>query len=89
MEVDGKLEALYGIRFVGGESVCFSELSEVARGQKRAVVQGVRLLRKMLADHVGVIAYATAGEPTADAFIRHVGFRHVGTALEGEVYCYE
>jgi len=89
MEVNGKLEALYGIRFANGEAVCFSELSEVARKQKRAVVQGIRLLRKVLAEHRGVIAYATEGEPTAKAFIEHVGFTHVGTAFWGEeVYRY-
>jgi len=90
MEVDGTLEALYGIRFANGEPVCFSELSAVARNQKRAIVQGIRLLRKALAEHHGVVAYATVGEPTADAFIRHVGFAHVGTSFWGEeVYQYE
>jgi hypothetical protein len=90
MEVDGKLEAMYGLKFAGGEVACFSTLTEVARKHKRAVVEGIRLLRKELDKHPYVVAYATKGEPTAEGFIRHVGFKHVGTAFWGEeVYCYE
>ena len=90
MEVEGKLEALYGLKFANGEVTCFSTLTDVARKQKRAVVEGIRLLRKEIEKHDCVIAYASKDEPTADAFIRHVGFSHVGTAFWGEeVYCYE
>lgn len=89
VEIDGVLEALAGVQLVGGGAACFSVLSAKARGQKRCVVQGVRLLRKILEDHKGVIAYATKEEPTADAFIRHVGFKHLGSSHRGEVYCYE
>lgn len=90
MEVDGKLEAMCGLKFAGGEVTCFSTLTKTARKHKRAVVEGVRLLRKELDKHEYVIAYATKDEPTAEGFIQHVGFRHVGTSFWGEeVYHYE
>jgi hypothetical protein len=90
MEVDGNLEALWGLRFVNGEAACFSMLTTVAREQKRAVVQGIRLLRKMLQEHQDVIAYADRNEPTAKAFLEHVGFKRIGATIWGEeVYRYE
>jgi hypothetical protein len=89
VEIDGVLEGIAGVQSVQGGVTCFSTLSAKCRQNKRAVVAGVRLLRKLLAEYRYVIAYATEGEPTADAFIRHVGFRHVGSSTEGEVYCYE
>lgn len=89
VEIDGKLEGICGVQSVRGGVTCFSTLSVKCRQHKRAVVLGVRLLRKVLRDYQYVIAYATKDEPTADAFIRHVGFRHLGSSIEGEVYCYE
>jgi hypothetical protein len=90
MEIDGELEALWGINFIKGEAICFSVLSDKAKAQKRAIVHGIRMLRKLLGEHKGVIAYATAGEKTAPGFIKHVGFRHIGKAFWGEeVYYYE
>ena len=88
LEIDGEIEAIWGVQLSKGDVVAFSTVNEKARGDKRAILACVRASKELLQKHPHVIAYADKDEPTADAFIRHCGFVHVGSSNRGEVYLY-
>ena len=89
LDVDGEIMAIWGVQNTNGDMVCFSHIKPEARLLKREVVKGIRMLRKLLQEYPHVIAFASKDEPTSEAFIRHVGFAHVASSSQGEIYLWE
>jgi hypothetical protein len=88
IEIDGKLEAIWGVQLTKGNIVAFSIVNKRVRDDKRAVIACMRNFRELLKSHPHVVAYADGNEPTADAFIKHAGFTYAGSSNLGEVYIY-
>lgn len=54
---------------------CFSQISDELKQHPRLVVQGVRMIRGLLAEiEVPVVALVNECESSAEGFLRHVGF---------------
>jgi len=72
---DEKVHGIFGIRIQNGQAIAFSDMDEIARKNKRIIVKGCRLIRKMIDNFpMSVRATPDARYPEADKFLRHVGF---------------
>lgn len=79
VEHDGRAIGVAGIMF-SKPPQCFSKLDDEVKEHPRSIVTAMRVLRKML-DSQSVPVYATPDEdePTANKFLKHVGFEETNT----------
>jgi len=86
LDIEGELVGIWGVQFFKGQMLGFTKFKDAAKVHKRAMVAMVKSARKMLQEYPYVIAFADKDEPTADGFIRHIGFQYAGSSPQGEVY---
>ena len=74
-EHDGEVVGVAGIMY-SKPPQCFSKLDDIVKNFPRSVVVAMRVIRELL-DRQTVPVYATPDkdEPTANKFLKHVGFR--------------
>lgn len=83
--VDGEPMGMAGVVYVGNQVQAFSK--SLPGLPKRWVAKGAALTRRMLRElNCHVLAVADPQIPTAPAFLKRVGFEHVTTNSQGEVY---
>jgi hypothetical protein len=85
--LDGEPIAVAGIAYQrpGQPPYLFSDLKPEMRRHRKAIVKGARQMLRDLA-RPGLVAIA--GEPTAPRLLARLGFRHVTTTSQGEIYEY-
>jgi len=77
--IDNKPHAVWGIRIATHHGVAFSDMDELVRADKRAIVRGYRKFKDM-AKNYKLPIYATPDSiyPEATRFLEHIGFEKVG-----------
>ena len=85
-ELEGKVVAIGGVYRDKGAIVGIAGLKEEMRPRLRDIARMVKEGKKIIQDYPVVVAFADKNEPTADSFIRHLGFEHCGSHELGEVY---
>lgn len=81
VDESGKVHGVAGVMY-SNPPQCVSWISDELRGHKRAIVKAIWKLRRILNGFsTTVYALAQQDEPTAEGFIRHVGFEE--TEKEG------
>ena len=83
--LDDKPVALGGIIYHSGMLCAFSEIKEEFRPYKVSIVRFARKIEGLFNGLPGV-AVASPREPGAEKLLRRLGFEHVGSSDEGEVY---
>ncbi len=86
--LDGKPVALGGIIYRFGMLCAFSEMKEEFRPYKVSIVKFSRKIEGLFNGVPGV-AVANPREPGSERLLRRLGFKHVGSCDEGEVYHWE
>lgn len=85
-EHDGELLAIAGIR-MSNPKVIFSDIKPEVKKHPRVVVQLIHKVQAMMEDYnTEIYAIANENEPTAPGLLNHMGFKHVMTTRQGEVY---
>jgi len=81
LEVDGKLAGIAGYWMAGDQAVVFSDIAE------DVTIPKLRIMREGLAfmKELDVPARCLADEGSG-AFLTRLGWEHIGTSDEGEVY---
>ena len=72
-EKEGEVIGIAGVMY-STPAQCFSTINEELKNHKRAFVKAVRALREILNDSAEVYATPSKTEPTANNFLKHVGF---------------
>lgn len=86
-EQDGKPVGMTGIQFQKPYPVAFGNMTDPMRPFKQSIWKAARWMIRLMAEHGRpVIVIANPNEPTAPAMLTRMGFRHVGTSPDGEVY---
>lgn len=85
-ELDGEVVAIGGVYRDREVVVGIAGLKDVMRDRFKDVVRMVRAGQKIMQDYAYVVAFASEQEPTADSFIRHLGFQHLKRVENGEMY---
>lgn len=77
-----EVHAVFGLRINKNIAYAFSDMDEIARKDKRAVIKGYRKFKE-LAKHCSAPIWATPDPqyPEANKFLEHIGF-----VLDGENY---
>lgn len=83
--LDGKPVALGGIVYRFGVLCAFSEMKDQFRPYKVSIVKFARKMGELLNEAPG-LAVANPREPGSERLLRRLGFEHVGSSSEGEVY---
>ena len=87
-EVTGKLMGVAGIRHCDPRMV-FADIDQDLKKHPRTIVRLIRWVTKMINHHYqGVPLYAIAdvNEPTAPGLLAHMGFEHILSTNQGEVF---
>ena len=84
--LDGKPVALGGYAYRAGLLYAFLELKEEMRTRRVSIARFTRRLVEIFDRGMPGMAIAAPDEPTADRFLRWVGFEYVGACDDGEVY---
>lgn len=75
--VEGKLVAVAGLFYMPGNVVAFCDLKDEARPHKLLIGLTARLiLRDAMKRHRRIIAMIDRSEPTAEAWLSRLGFKH-------------
>jgi hypothetical protein len=83
---DGRVLAIAGVRH-GCPITAFSNIAPEIKEYPRTIIEMIRQMRVMLNDYKRpVYALADMDEVTAPGFLKHIGFKHVGTGSQGEIY---
>lgn len=77
--------ALGGIVYRFGALCAFSEMKDELRPYKVSIVRFARKIGEIL-NGVPGMAVASPSEPGSERLLRRLGFEHVGSSNEGEVY---
>ena len=86
-EMDGQTVGLTGLQFQRPYVQAFGNMSDPLRPFKDKIGWAVRwMIRQMTSHGRPVIAVASPREPTAPAMLTRMGFSHVGSSPDGEVY---
>ncbi len=83
--LDGLPVALGGITYRCGVLCAFLEIKDQFRPYKVSIVRFARKIGEIFNGLPGM-AIANLGEPGSNKLLRRLGFEHVGTSDEGEVY---
>lgn len=84
-EIDGKPVGIAGVAYVGGQVSAFSK--GLPGIPKHWAARGTVVVKKMLREmNCPVLAIADPEIPTSSDFLKRVGFEHVTTNSQGEVF---
>jgi hypothetical protein len=83
--LDGKPVALGGITYRCGMLCAFSEMKDELRPYKVSIARFARRVEGLFGKAPGM-AIANPAEPGSGRFLQWLGFEHVATTKEGEVY---
>ena len=83
--LDGKPVALGGIHYQCGVLCAFLEIKDELRPYKTTIARMALKIRDVFDGKEGM-AVASPNEPTADRFLKWIGFEHIGSCADGEVY---
>jgi len=77
-----KVLGVAGVYIAATRYVVFSDMTDELRRDRRAIVRGIREVLKLLSStRLPVNAGADPSIPKADAFLKRIGFTHVGGGL--------
>lgn len=86
VEHEGRAVAIAGVMY-SQPAQCFSVMTDVVRSSPKTIIKVSRALTEILnQSRVPVYAMANKDEPTAERFLSHIGFTHLTTTFQGEVY---
>jgi hypothetical protein len=84
--IDEKPAGIVGIYNDGPHKVVFSDIGEPYQGEKRAIVQGIRLARELMSDNkLPTFAIENADYPSAPALLAKLGFVPMGESEHGRI----
>ena len=85
-EEDGEVVGIAGIHYTNPR-MCFSNIKQSLKKSPRTIVRMAHAVREVMGkSEVPVYAIADKNEPTAPKFLEHVGFEHLMTSSDGEIY---
>lgn len=85
-ELEGKVVAIGGVYRDTNAVVGIAGATQEMRQRKKDVIHMIRAVKELLQKYPVVIAFADRNEPTADSFIRHLGFEYVRPTPQGEMF---
>ena len=86
VEDDGELMAIAGVRY-SNPRMCFGNIKPELKKSPRTIIKLARLVTAVVEEsEVPVYAIANEDEPTAPRFLEHVGFEHLMSSDDGEIY---
>lgn len=83
--LDGRPVGLGGITYRCGVLCAFCEIGDELRPYKLSIARFARRIADLLGDRPGM-AVADPREPGSERSLRWLGFEHMATSKEGEVY---
>lgn len=84
--LNGEVIALGGVYRDNNAVVGIAGLKPPMRGRRKDIVRMIRATKELLQNYPVVLAFADRNEPTADGFIRHLGFDYVRPTPIGDLY---
>lgn len=84
--LDGRIVAIGGVYRDANAIVGIAGATPEIRARKKDVVRMIRAVKEILQNYPVVLAFADKDEPTADSFIRHLGFEYVRPTPTGDLY---
>jgi len=85
-ELDGAVIAIAGVYRSGDNYVAVCGSTPEMRRRKRDVIAMIAESKKLFRHYPFVLAFQSEEEPTAESFLRHVGFSRVGRAPLGGLH---
>ena len=82
---DGVLHSVFGYYFTAGLVVAFCEIRGT-HSRRKVLVVAKRCMERLAATRLPLVALANPKLPTAGNFLTHLGFTHLLSSVEGEIY---
>jgi hypothetical protein len=85
-ELEGKVVAIGGVYRDANAVVGIAGVAQEMRQRKKDLIRMIRAVKELLQKYPVVLTFADVKEPTADSFIRHLGFEYVKPTPQGDLY---